>query len=62
MIYLIAVLLLISLYFNYKLIEERKRFKKDFNIRTKINSTSKMKSDYGVELNEVAKGSDNKPR
>lgn len=34
--------------------EERKRFKKDFNIRTKINSTSKMKSDYGVELNEVA--------
>lgn len=54
MIYLIAILLLISIYFNYKLIEERKRFKKDFNIRTKINSTSKMKSDYGVELNEVA--------
>lgn len=54
MIYLIAVLLLISLYLNYKLIEERKRFKKDFNIRTKVNSTSKMKSDYGVELNEVA--------
>lgn len=53
MIYLIAVLLLISLYSNYKLIEERKRFKKDFNIRTKVNSTSKMKSDYGVELNEV---------
>ncbi|MFR7349127.1 sensor histidine kinase [Peptoniphilus sp.] len=54
MIYLIAILLLISIYFNYKLIAERKRFKKDFNIRTKINSTSKMKSDYGVELNEVA--------
>ena len=54
MIYLIAVLLLISIYLNYKLIGERKRFKKDFNIRTMINSTSKMKSDYGVELNEVA--------
>ena len=54
MIYLIGISLLISLYLNYKLIGERKRFKKDFNIRTMINSTSKMKSDYGVELNEVA--------
>lgn len=50
----LVVALLISLYVIYNLIGREKRFKSDFKVRLKTGSTSKMKEDYGRDLNEVS--------